>query len=106
MTPQLISADGKVPGLPAGGQASDPAQQAPRAPSLGQLCTPTTYSSSYSSRGVCEVPLSWDIQLKRQLQVLYSFIGRYADYTITNTPAPVLGKMIHFLKLAFVPGVL
>lgn len=38
--PQLASADGKVPGLPGRGQASDPTQQGPRAPSLGQLLAP------------------------------------------------------------------
>lgn len=36
---QLISAGGKVPDLPDGGQASDPAQPGPTAPSLGQCCT-------------------------------------------------------------------
>lgn len=55
---------------------------------------------------MCEVPLSRYVKLKRQLQVLYSFIGRYADYTITNTPAPILEKVIHFPKLVSIPEVL
>lgn len=63
---QLISAGGKVPGLPDGAQASDLAQPGPRAPGLGQYCTPTTECFSNSRGEVSEAPLSLHTKLKLQ----------------------------------------
>lgn len=51
---QLISADGKVPGLPAGGQASASGQQGPRAQVLGNsVPQPPIVFSTHEEEFVC-----------------------------------------------------